>query len=127
MDGVDLRGEPVAQVVAGSPLADRYAEAVDRESAHELLRERMEQAALAAQEQAAAAELEKERLADEKQAEKEQAAAQRAAERRAAAQEKARQQQRSAVSKGLESALRSAGTVIGREISRSLFGTRRRR
>ena len=126
------------QVVAASPLTDRYAEAVDRESAHELLRDRMEEAARAAEAEAAAAEAEKERLAAEKEAEKERAAAakefekemaaaQKAAEREAAAQEKARQRQRDALSKGVQSALRSAGTVIGREITRSIFGTGRRR
>ena len=128
----------VQQVVSASPLTDKYAEAIDRESAHELLNARMEEAARAAEEEEAAAQAEEERLeaekaaakeqaTAEKQAEKEAAAAQKEAERKQAAQEKARQQQRSALNKGLQSALRSAGTVIGREITRSIFGTGRRR
>ena len=130
--------QALEELVSASPLPGKYAEAIDRESAHELLRDRMEQAALAAEAEAFAAEAEEERLAAEKEAEKERAAAakamekelaaeQKEAERRAAAEEKARQQQRSALNKGLQSALRSAGTVIGREITRSIFGTGRRR
>ncbi|WP_131105844.1 helicase HerA-like domain-containing protein [Ornithinimicrobium sufpigmenti] len=119
------------RLASGSPLAGRYAEPVDRESAHELLRARMEQAALAAEAEAFAAEMEKERLATEhrleKEAEKRRAAAQKAAEREATAEATARQRQRDALGKGMESALRSAGTVIGREITRSIFGIGRRR
>ena len=88
---------------------------------------------------AAAAAAEKERLAAEKQAAKDAEAAQKQAARDAAAAEKARaaEERRRAAEPGVvesvvtsgafKSALRSAGTVLGREITRSLFGTSRRR
>lgn len=106
------------QVVAASPLAPRYAETVDNESAHELLAERM----ATAERERAAAEAEAQRLEEE-------AAAAKAAEKEAA--RKAREKQKSSrrtssASKGMESLLRSVGTQLGREITRTVFGTRRR-
>ena len=106
------------QVVAASPLAPRYAETVDNESAHELLAERM----ATAEQERAAAEAEAQRLEEE-------AAAAKAAEKEAA--RKAREKQKSSrrtssASKGMESLLRSVGTQLGREITRTVFGTRRR-
>ncbi|MGD8150602.1 helicase HerA-like domain-containing protein [Ornithinimicrobium sp. Y1694] len=132
----------IQRVVGASTLTGKYADAVDRDSAYELLKVRMEEAARAAEEEAAAAEAEKERLAAEKaaekerlaqekaaerQAERERVAAEKEAERRRIADERARQKQRDTFTKGFQSALRSAGTVIGREITRSIFGTGRRR
>ncbi|MFX0538572.1 helicase HerA-like domain-containing protein [Ornithinimicrobium sp. Y1847] len=132
----------IQRVVGASTLTGKYADAVDRDSAYELLKVRMEEAARAAEEEAAAAEAEKERLAAEKaaekerlaqekaaerQAERERVAAEKEAERRRIADERARQKQRDTFNKGFQSALRSAGTVIGREITRSIFGTGRRR
>ena len=77
--------------------------------------------------EAAAAAAEKERLAAEKQAAKdaEVAARTRAAEERKQA---AQPSMVEAVvkSSAFKSALRSAGTVLGREITRSIFGTSRK-
>ena len=131
------------QVVAASPLAAKYATAVERESALEMLgkqaqaRTAEEKAAQVEAENAkvraaAAAAAEKERLAAEKQAAKDAAAAQKAAERdRVAAEKKAASEpgmvESVVKSSAFKSMLRSAGTVLGREITRSIFGTSRRR
>ncbi|HYN67763.1 MAG TPA: helicase HerA-like domain-containing protein [Ornithinibacter sp.] len=129
----------LTQTVAASPIAARYLTAIERESASEMLgkasaaRTEAEQAALVEAENAkvraaAAAAAEKARLAAEKQAAKDAAAAQKAqetVERKQAAQPGVVE---SVVkSSAFKSALRSAGTVLGREITRSIFGTSRRR
>ncbi|KGM16132.1 ATPase [Actinotalea fermentans ATCC 43279 = JCM 9966 = DSM 3133] len=95
--------------VAASPQAARYAEAVDRESAYELLTARAERAAAEAER----AEAEEARLEAEAAAEKKRQASQRS-------------RGRSPARSGLDSLLRSAGTVLGREITRTILGTRRR-
>jgi len=131
------------QAVAASPLAAKYATAVERESALEMLgkqaqaRTAEEKAAQVEAENAkvraaAAAAAEKERLAAEKQAAKDAAAAQKAAERERVAAEKKAASEPGMVesvvkSSAFKSMLRSAGTVLGREITRSIFGTSRRR
>ena len=131
------------KAVAASPLAAKYATAVERESALEMLgkqaqaRTAEEKAAQVEAENAkvraaAAAAAEKERLAAEKQAAKDAAAAQKAAERdRVAAEKKAASEpgvvESVVKSSAFKSMLRSAGTVLGREITRSIFGTSRRR
>ncbi|HET7761740.1 MAG TPA: helicase HerA-like domain-containing protein [Phycicoccus sp.] len=124
--------------VAASPLTAQYGQAQERESAAEMLhaataeREAAEAAASQAEakakaDAAAAAEAEKARAAAEKAAAKEQAAAE-----RAAAAEARRQANEPGVveqvvkSSAFKSMLRSAGTVLGREITRSIFGTSRR-
>jgi hypothetical protein len=99
------------QAVSASPLSGKYAEAVDRESAYEMLRAQMEAAAKAVEEQEEAE----------------------PANRGGGGRSRRAQEDRGGVvgqvvqSTAFKSMLRSAGTVIGREISRSLFGTRRRR
>jgi len=105
--------------VTASPLAARYAQAVDRESAYELLTARAEQSAaerLAAQQAAQEAE-----QAKEKAEEAERVAKQR--EKEAAA---ARKKTTQRTSGAFDSLLRSVGTQLGREITRTVFGTRRR-
>ncbi|WP_130011369.1 helicase HerA-like domain-containing protein [Serinicoccus sediminis] len=118
--------EVLRTVVAGSSLAGRYGEALDRESAHEMLAARAEAAARAVEE-AQAAEPE----------------ARRPTTRAPGSRQDPREEDRSGggrardddggvveqvvSSPAFRSMLRSAGTVIGREITRSLFGTRRRR
>ena len=97
----------VDQVVASSALAGKYGQGIDRESAYELLKARLEKAPTPeapAPEQAQAP-----------------APAQRAPEADPGLVEQVVQ------SSAFKSALRSAGTVIGREITRSIFGTSRRR
>jgi uncharacterized protein len=129
--------------VAASPLADRYGEAVERDSALEMLTEQEarrteaeEQARLEAENarvrEVAAAQAEKERLAAEKAAERDRAAAEKAAERERVAGERAAKSDPGLVdsvvrSGAFRSMLRSAGTVLGREITRSVLGNSRRR
>ncbi|MFI8910691.1 helicase HerA-like domain-containing protein [Streptomyces sp. NPDC053513] len=109
--------------VKGSPLYGRYAEAVDRESAYEKLtaeQRAAEEAAL--------------RAAREKETEKE-TALRAAREKEGAARAPApgdREEEPSLVEQVVGSGIftslaRSVGTQLGREITRSLFGTARRR
>jgi DNA helicase HerA-like ATPase len=120
--------------VSASPQQARYAAAVDRESAYELLTAR---AARAEADAAAAAAAEQAR----KEAEAAAAAARKEADRRAKELEKieARMRReaggsgssrsrssRSRSADPLDSLLRSMGTQLGREITRTVFGTRRR-
>ncbi|MGW6568469.1 helicase HerA-like domain-containing protein [Streptomyces sp. NPDC054975] len=101
--------------VKGSPLWGRYAEAVDRESAYEKL--------TAEQRAAEAAAL---RAAEEAEAEKATRAAADKAPRAAKKEDRSLAEQ--VVGSGMfKSLARSIGTQVGREISRSLFGTARRR
>ena len=125
--------------VAASPLLADYGTAVERDSAFEMLdraaseRVKADEAAAAAAEKAkvdaaAAADAEKARVAAEKAAEKERLAAEKAR----ATQERRQASEPGVVesvvkSSAFKSILRSAGTVIGREITRSIFGTARRR
>jgi len=129
----------LTQAVASSPLAAKYATALERESASEMLgkaevarTEAEKVAALEAENakvrEAAAAAAEKDRLAAEKQAANDAAAAERAR----TAGERKREAEPSVVesvvtSSAFKSMLRSAGTVLGREITRSVFGTSRKR
>ena len=115
--------------VAASPQQARYAAAVDRESAYELLTAR---AARAQADAAAAAAAEQAR----KEAEAAAAAARKEADRRAKELERieakmrrgsgSSSRSRSRSSDPLDSLLRSMGTQLGREITRTVFGTRRR-
>ncbi|RSS81323.1 helicase HerA-like domain-containing protein [Streptomyces sp. WAC06614] len=99
------------QAVKSSLLYARYAEAVDRESAYERIS--AEQAAAEAEAEAAAAEAEAAKEAG-------------AAARTAPKQDRSLAEQ--VVGSGLfRSLARSIGTQLGREISRSVFGTARRR
>lgn len=104
----------VQEVVAASDIHSRYAEDVDRESAYELLEARFKAAEEAAAAAAAAEEAEKTRAAEEKTA-------------KASAKEEQGMLGQVVQSTAFKSMLRSAGTVIGREITRSIFGTGRRR
>ncbi|MFB6617954.1 helicase HerA-like domain-containing protein [Streptomyces sp. NPDC056367] len=106
------------RAVKSSLLWSRYAEPVDRESAYEKIS--AEQAAAEAEAEAAAAAAEAEKQA--KAAEKEAARGARGAPK----PEPSLAEQ--VVGSGLfRSLARSVGTQLGREISRSLFGTARRR
>ncbi|MEV6244662.1 helicase HerA-like domain-containing protein [Streptomyces sp. NPDC051742] len=116
--------------VQGSPLHGRYAEAVDRESAYERLTAE-QRAAEAAALEAAANEAEKkaENKAENKAAKE---AAKDAAEARKGARAPREKEEPSlaeqVVGSGIfKSLARSIGTQLGREISRSVFGTARRR
>jgi DNA helicase HerA-like ATPase len=96
-------------VIAASPLRAKYADVTDRESAYELLAKRLTEAPTPAQQPAPAP-----------------AAPPPSAPRRAEKEEPSIIQQ-VAESSAFKSMLRSAGTVIGREITRSIFGTSRRK
>jgi DNA helicase HerA-like ATPase len=109
----------VDQVVNGSQLLGKYRDAVDRESAYEKLTAAQQAAAQAAQQEAA-------------QQEQEEAAAQEQRRQEPARQARAPKEDPGIVQQVVESSafrsmLRSAGTVVGREITRSIFGTARRR
>ncbi|CAM5780866.1 helicase HerA-like domain-containing protein [Cellulomonas persica] len=109
----------LAAAVAASPLTPRYAEAVDRESAYELLTARAERTAA-------------ERVAAEKAAEEAAQATAHAQEAEKLARQREKEAQAAAkktkqrTSGAFDSLLRSVGTQLGREITRSVFGTRRR-
>ncbi len=129
----------LTKVVAASPLAGKYGTELERESAAEMLGKaalaRTEAERLAAQEAENAAV----RASAESAAAKERAGAERKAAKDAAAAERARPAEVASPaekpgmveavvgSSAFKSMLRSAGTVLGREITRSVFGTSRRR
>jgi uncharacterized protein len=116
--------------VAASPFSAKYGTAVDRESAYELLQKRAEQAAQAAHDADVAAAAQKQAAAEAAARAKEEAAEAKAraaeAAREAKERDAATRKATSAATGILNSVLRSAGTQVGREITRSLFGTRRR-
>ncbi len=123
----------VQAIVAASPAAARYATAVDAESAYELLAARVaaEQAAAEAAEAAEArAEDEARAAAEAARAAKKQAEEyermQARLERDAARARTSTSTSRSRSASPLDNFLKSAGTQLGREITRSIFGTRRR-
>ncbi|MET9957867.1 helicase HerA-like domain-containing protein [Streptomyces sp. NPDC006326] len=109
--------EALDRAVKSSALYARYAQPVDRESAYEKISAEQAAAEEAAERAAAAAEAERE-------AEKEHRAAAKAG--RGAPKERSLAEQ--VVGSGLfRSLARSIGTQLGREISRSVFGTAKRR
>ena len=103
----------VKQLVASSSIAAKYSAVVDRESAYEKLQARLEAAPTPEQEPAAAP-----------------APAPRSAPAprapRAPKEEEPGLVEQVVKSSAFKSMLRSAGTVVGREITRSIFGTARR-
>lgn len=111
--------DALARAVAASPLSARYGTPVDRESAYELLAQRAQQAAA---DKAAAEKAKADAAADRERAEE---AAREARAREKEAQTRARTTSRR-TSSALDSLLRSVGTQLGREITRSVFGTRKR-
>ena len=98
--------DTIARVNQSSTIVGRYRDAVNPDSAEEKLARRAEEAQAARQK-----EMERLRRQADKQAEREEAARQRAAERRA---------------RQVENALGSVLRTAGREITRSIFGTRKR-
>ncbi|MFV0462509.1 MAG: helicase HerA-like domain-containing protein [Nostocoides sp.] len=121
----------IDQAVVSSPLATKYATATDRESAYEMLGKVAESQAAAAAKAANDAEAAKAADAAAKDAAKEAARQEAAAKKAAAAEAKRKKDDPSLVeqvvgSGAFRSMLRSAGTVLGREITRSIFGTSKR-
>lgn len=124
----------VAQMVANSPLNQKYSGAYNPESAEEKLETQRAEVAAAKQQALEDAEAAKARDAEiraaEKEVEKQRVAAEKAAakelERKAREAEKAAVRRQRSVDTAVNSALRSMSSGIGREISRSIFGNRRR-
>ncbi|NNG19673.1 DUF853 family protein [Naumannella sp. ID2617S] len=124
----------VAAAVQASGLQAKYGQAIDRESAREILTRRVEDGARAAEEARIAAERAKAAEAQAKLDAKAQAAAEKEAERAARESERAAraEEKRRANEKGLveqvvgSPVFRDIARTAGREIVRSIFGTRRR-
>jgi hypothetical protein len=95
----------IDSIIAASSIRTKYADAIDRESAYELLTKRLEAAPTPAEEPDPAP----------------------VTTRQRAAKEEPTLVEKVVTSSAFKSALRSAGTVIGREITRSIFGTSRRK
>ncbi|MGV1010061.1 MAG: helicase HerA-like domain-containing protein [Dermatophilaceae bacterium] len=102
----------IGQTVAASAIASRYAAATDRESAHE----KLTAAAAAAQQQPPATDAQQSPPAPDPQPPSPQAT-----------RDEPTMVEKVVESSAFKSMLRSAGTVIGREVTRSIFGTSRRR
>ena len=132
----------VNQVLASSPLKPKYATGVDNESAYELLAQRVQADAEAAEAARAAEQAAKEQAkadaaaqkALEKEAARQAAQRQREAERleREAVKEAQRRQREAEKAaerrqREVEKTIGSVGRQITREITRSIFGTLRRR
>ena len=132
----------VSQVLASSPLKPKYATGVDNESAYELLAQRVQADAEAAEAARAAEQAAKEQAkadaaaqkALEKEAARQAAQRQREAERleREAVKEAQRRQREAEKAaerrqREVEKTIGSVGRQITREITRSIFGTLRRR
>ncbi len=139
----------VNQVLSSSPLKPKYATGVDNESAYELLAQRIQADAEAAEAARAAEQAAKEAEQAAKEQAKADAAAQKALEKEAARQAAQRQKEaerleREAVKEAqrrqreaekaaerrqreVEKTIGSVGRQITREITRSIFGTLRRR
>lgn len=143
------QGGTINQVLASSPLKPKYATSVDNESAYELLAQRVQADAEAAEAARAAEQAAKEAEQAAKEQAKADAAAQKALEKEAARQAAQRQKEaerleREAVKEAqrrqreaekaaerrqreVEKTIGSVGRQITREITRSIFGTLRRR
>ncbi len=107
-----IEAAAMEQIVQASPLRAKYADAVDRESAYEMLTQRL-----------AKAPTEPEQVAPPPSAP--------APEPRRAPEPRAEREEPGLVEQVVQSGMfrsmmRSAGTAIGREITRSIFGTARR-
>lgn len=98
------------EVIGKSPVAGQYDEAVDRESAHEILTERAKQAADAAEAAERAAEEEKQREKAERQARK--------------AERAPRKSNRQGVGEAfVKSVARAVGSQLGRQLLRGVLGS----
>ncbi len=114
----------IRAVIETSPLAEKYTEVVDRESAYELLVAQHEQEAAAQAEEAERAAAEKEEAVRKKAEEK--AAAEKAKADAAKKKAAAARKKTSVGSKVVNSAVNSIGREIGRSLVRGLLGSLRR-
>ena len=128
----------VSSIINSSPLLSRYRDAVDNESAFELMQARLADAAKAAEEKAAEAQRQLEEAKAQKEAEKlaakEEAARQKelerlqrevekAEERKRREAEKAEERRARATQRVIESTVKSVGTTAARSLTRSILGT----
>ncbi|WP_341827396.1 DUF853 family protein [Trueperella pyogenes] len=133
--------QAIASALANSPTMARYKDAIDPESAFELLEQRMaeeaaaraeaarqeELAAQAAKEEAARKkEMDRQARELEKEIERERREAEKLAERQRRAAEAEAERQRKRRESTVDQIVRTAGRTLTREITRALFGTRRR-
>ncbi|MDF2421134.1 helicase HerA-like domain-containing protein [Trueperella pyogenes] len=133
--------QAIASALANSPTMARYKDAIDPESAFELLEQRMaeeaaarveaarqeELAAQAAKEEAARKkEMDRQARELEKEIERERREAEKLAERQRRAAEAEAERQRKRRENTVDQIVRTAGRTLTREITRALFGTRRR-
>lgn len=116
----------VTALAAASPLRMRYETAVDNDSAYEMLTTRIDQQRAAAEQATRDAAHAKELEEFERKRVKDYEAYQKERAREEAAAEKERARAKASRQKTLDSLLQSSARTIGREISRSIFGTRRR-
>ena len=121
-----LTDEERRQKIDDSPLAGRYEQTVDRESAHEILTARAEGAVSRRMEEEAAVEREKAEAQARKQDELERKARDKAAaeaEREARREERGRPQRQTAGEAFLKSAASSIGRSLGSKIVRGILGS----
>ena len=111
------------QAVAASPLIAKYGQAIDRESAYEILTAKLEAGAKAAEEERQRAEAEKAEAERRAQEEKEQRQAERSEGRSSGAGRGRTSAVERIASRGLMQVIRT----VTREVVRGLFGTGRRR
>lgn len=120
----------ISTLLSASDLVARYATPVDPRSATEELAERTQKAIDQRAAEEKQAELEKEqekaRKKAEREAEKERARWEKEAQREQQRAQKARERRQRSMESALANVIKSAGTQIGREITRSIFGTRRK-
>ncbi len=114
----------IRAAIEASPLAEKYTEVVDRESAYELLAAKCEQEAAAQAEEAERAAAEK--AAAEKKKAEEKAAAEKAKAEAAKKKATAAKRKNSVGSKVVNSAVNQIGREIGRSLVRGLLGSLRR-
>ena len=114
--------EVLAPGIAASPLMARYGQAIDRDSAQEMLARKVEQGAAAAQQEAEAEQQAKEQAAADKQAQQ-----QRGGEREAGAPRRQARQKSVIEEVAQSSVFKQFVRSAGREIVRGIFGTARRR
>jgi len=116
--------EVLAPGIAASGLMAKYGQAIDRDSAQEMLARKVEQGAAAAEEQARAAADAEQQAKDQTAAEKEAAAQQKAAERATATQQRQQANKKSVIEEVAQSSVfKQFVRSAGREIVRGIFGT----
>ena len=118
--------DTVARINQSSVIMGRYRDAVNPDSAEEKLERRAADAQAAREEAIAQEEAAREAERLQKEAEKEAERAAKEAEKAAAKEEAARQKEMEKLRRQVENVLGSVLRTAGREITRSIFGTRKR-